>query len=160
MQVTDTVETKQLIKLNEKFLDIAKTAHSFRNNLKALKICVKLIDIETEEIKKSKLPIDQEKINIILWRYADLRGTLRYLIKTRNIQEINKGCADIESMISNTQRQIVELGGQVAVGGAASTSQKIVNAIGETAQKIGDAVSEKIDGLKKIFSVDESSKSE
>lgn len=160
MEIQVTVETKQLIKLNEKFLKVAETVNAFRNNVKALKVCLKLVNIQIKELKSSKQPIDTDKTNKILWRYFDLRNTLKFLIKTKSIQEINKACADIESMILITERQIAELKGVTAVGSISSASQKIVNAIGDTAQKIGDAVSGKIDGLKKIFTAEENSKSE
>lgn len=156
----DSVEAKQLIKLNERFLNVAKTASIFKNNLKALKICQKLIGIEIKDIRKSKQPINTDKVEKILWRYIDLRNTIKLLIKTKNIMEINKGCLDIESMISVTEMQIAELKGLATFGNISATSQKIVSSIGETAQKIGDAVSGKIDGLKKIFVAEENSKSE
>lgn len=151
METNETVEAKQLIKLNERFLSIAGTVYAFRNNIKALKVCRKLIGIEIKSIKKSKQPVDCSQTDKILWRYIDLKNTIGFLVKTKNISEINKGCADIKSMISATEKQLAELKGVAAVGNISATSQKIANAIGDTAQKIGDAVSEKIDGLKKMF---------
>ncbi len=158
--MTDTVETKQLIKLNERFLNVAETVKGFKNSVKALKICLKLISFEIKEIKKSKQPIAVEKSEKILWRFFDLRNTVKVLIKTKSIQEISKASADVESMIFVTQKQIAELKAENSIGNISSASQKIVNAIGDTAQKIGDAVNSKIDGLKKMFVGEENSKSE
>ena len=160
MEIQNTVEAKQLIKLNERFLNVAKTVYSFRNDLKALKICNKLINIEIGAIKKSKQPIASEQSDKILWRYIDLGNTVKFLVKTKNITEINKCCVYIEKMIIITESQIAELKGITAVGSISAASQKIVNAIGDTAQKIGETVTEKIDGLKKMFVGEESSKSE
>lgn len=160
MELAETVESKQLIKLNEKFLNIARTTNSLRNEVKALKICLKLINLEIDHIKKSKNPVDAEKLNVIFWRYSDLRNAIKFLVKTKSVQDINKCCADIENMIFVTERQIAELKGASFADGISATSQRIVNAIGDTAQKIGDAVSGKLDGLKKMLVGEENSKSE
>lgn len=158
--MSDSVETKLLIKMNERFLNVAQTVGAFKNNVKALKICSGLVNLEIKEIKKSKQPIDSEKMNKILWRYIDLKSIIKILIKSKNIQELSKTYADIQGMISVTEKQLAELKAPEAVGNFSATSQKIVNAINDTAQKIGDAVSGKIDGLKKMFAVEESSESE
>lgn len=160
MDIFETVEAKQLIKLNERFINVAKTTNAFKNNLKALKICLKLINFETKEIKKSKAPVENEKINQILWRYIDLRNTLKVLAKTNSIQEINKCCTDLENMILSAEKQVAELKGEIAVGSISKIPQKLVQVIGDTAQKLGDTVGEKVDGLKKIFVAKENSKSE
>ncbi len=160
MEIQDTVEAKQLIKLDEKFLNVAKTVYTFRNNVKALKVCKKLVNIEISAIKKSKKPITSEQLDKILWRYIDLGNTVKFLVKTKNISEINKCCIYIEKTILVTESELAELKGVSAVNNISATSQKIVNAIGDTAQKIGDAVTEKIDGLKKMFVGEENSKSE
>lgn len=160
MEINDSVEGKQLVKLNEKFLHIAQTSNSFRNDVPSLKLCLKLINGEIKRIKNSKQPVDKEKTNVVLWRYIDLSNTLKFLVKTKDIQDINKCCADIENMIFVTERQLAELKAVTAVGSISATSQKFVNAIGDTAQKLGDAVSGKLDGLKKILVGEASSKSE
>ena len=157
MEVNDTVEVKQLIKYYERFLNVANTVYDFRNNLKALKICKKLINIETKSIQKSKQPVDSEQLDKILLRYIDLRNTIVLLIKTKDITTINNACADIKNMILVTEAQIAALKGVTVAETISAASQKIVNAIGDTAQKIGNVVSEKIDGLKKRLVGEESS---
>lgn len=156
METKNFTNAKQLIKLNKKFLCVVQTTYSFRNDIKALKICKKLVDIEIKSIKKSKQPIDYNEINKILWRYLDLNNTIKFLLKTKSVAEINKGCTDINNMIAATEKQINELSGVNAFENLSATSHRIANAIGDTAQKIGDTVNEKIEGLKKMFSGEES----
>ena len=149
MEMIDSVEAKQLIKVNEKFLTVAKTVYAFRNNVKALKTCLKLVKLEIKQMKKTKQPVDGEQLNRLMRKYGDLQASLKNLIKTKDVHDTNKYCEEIEEMIKNTEQQIAELKGMSAMSSIAATAQKIGNAVSETAQKIGSAVSEKLDGLKK-----------
>ncbi len=153
MEKSVNTENKQLIKLHERFLCVAQTADAFKNDVAALRVCLKLTALEIKSIKKSKQPIDGDKLNKVLWQYVDLSNTLKFLIKTKNIQDANKGCADIRNMVGVAERQIAELKGESAVGNLSAASQKIVSAI-------NGAVSSKLEGLKKMFAGEESSQSE
>lgn len=153
MEIAVNTENKQLIKLHERFLCVAQTADAFKNDVAALKVCLKLTALEIKSIKKSKQPVDGDKLNRVLWQYVDLSNTLKFLIKTKNIQDVIKGCADIRNMVGVAERQIAELKGESAVGNLSAASQKIVSAI-------NGAVSSKLEGLKKMFAGEESSQSE
>ena len=152
MEIAVNTENKQLIKLHERFLCVAQTADAFKNDVAALKVCLKLTALEIKSIKKSKQPVDGDKLNRVLWQYVDLSNTLKFLIKTKNVRDVNKGCADIRNMVGVAERQIAELKGESAVGNLSAASQKIVSAI-------NGAVSSKLEGLKKMFAGEESSQS-
>ena len=171
----DSVEAKQLIKLNEKFLKLAEATNTFRNNVKAVKLYLKIVGIEIKQLKNSKQPIAAEHESRVLKQYTDLQTTLKHLVKTKKIQEINKYCAEIDEIIASTEKWIFELKGANAMNNISAASQKVASVIGNAAQKIGDAVSDKLGGaaqkigdavsgkigdIKKMFAAEENSKSE
>lgn len=109
MEVKDSVEAKLLGKLYEKFLTVADTAHAFRNNAKAMKVCLKLIKIEVKTINKSKVPIDPADRNGVLKLYKELHTIVKGIVKSKKIQDINRFCDDLDEMIFTVNIEITEL---------------------------------------------------
>ena len=141
MELFNSVEIKQLTKLNEKFLSIAETAHSYTSNVKAMKLCLKLVKLEIKQFADSKQPVDKDKSDKILGNYIKLQDALKGLIKTKKVQDTYKYTNEIEEMIAATKKKLVELMGMNAVD---NISQKGIKAIRDTAQKIGDKLSDKL----------------
>lgn len=160
MEAMDSVEARQLVKLQEKFLTVAEAVHAFRNNLKCLKLCKKLINLEIKTIKKSKVPIEDENREIILNLYADLRTIVKGIVKSKKIQSINKYCEELDETIFSVKIQIAELKGTSAINTVAETTKKVAKKLGDAAQIIGEVVDGKVDSLKKLFAAEENLKSE
>lgn len=158
MEIMDSAEAKQLIKLNENFLKIAEATNSVKDDKKALKLCLKLIKYELKQLKGAKQPVNNENSEKVLKGYDELCNTVKLLSKTKNLQDINKYYSEIVNAIEDTKMRIAELKSASFVGTITATSQKIATTISDTAQKIGDAVGDKIDSLKKFFATDDDTK--
>lgn len=171
------VECKELIILKNKLLSLAKMANEYSDNVKALKVLLKLVKMEGKGLKKCKSPIATGDLNALIWAYADFAEIVKKLSSSKKPEVVGKASADLESLIRKTEDEIADLEEKTAPSAAESfkkissvienTAQALSKKIGAGAQKISgvvtdalggkvsDAINGKVEEIKKMIAGDD-----
>ncbi len=158
METAEIVECKEIIKINDDILLLTELVKANKHNVKALKIITKLVKTEYRYTGKLKLPISEQNFKAVQWRYTDLLGIVKSFAKVKNVDGINKGSAQLDALIGDTERHNAELKSKLNPVPDAFSAQKITEVLENTAQKISNAVGSKVSDLKKKLLGEESAK--
>lgn len=158
MEIQNEAEYKELLFLNQRLLIHTDMVNSFKDNVKALKCCEKLIKIELTSLKKSKTPVSDEELNALIWRYTDFADIVKRLRKTNDASVYGKAAADLNALIKKTAEEIADLEEKLMSRPEekAEDSEVIAHAkelysqLGAAAKKVAEKVT---DGAKKVGSV-------
>ncbi|MDE7265259.1 MAG: hypothetical protein K2N52_03190 [Clostridia bacterium] len=153
MEKQNEVEYRELLFLNQRMLLHTDMVFSFKDNVKALKCCEKLIKIELTSLKKSKTPVSEEELNALVWRYADFLAIVKRLRKTNNASVFGKAAADLNELIKKTSDEICDLQEKLSCGkdceeDAVANAKELASQLGAAAKKVAEKVT---DGAKKIM---------
>ena len=162
------VQYKELLILNNRLLMLENLVIEYKNDVKALKICAKLVKKEAKAAKNSKLPVVDGDLNTVQWRYSDFIAVIDELSKAKKVEAFNKAVADLDDVKAKTEEDIKVLEEKLnpvaaekpkfseTIGNAA---QKLAKKIEAGAQKLGnslsEAVNEQVDEIKKALAGDE-----
>lgn len=137
-----------LLHLNEKISTLIATVNQYKDNKKALKICVKLIKADKDYLSRSSLSVSPSAEREILWRYDELSAAVKKLT-SGNLNDVKKAADDLDALDARTKQEIDNiLSAQAPVK---TNAQKITEAVNGVAQKLKNTVSEKMGQLKKKF---------
>lgn len=159
------VECKELIILKAKLLSLLRMTSDYTDDVKALKILLKLVKMEGKGLKKCKAPIATGDLNALIWAYADFTEIVKKLATSRKTEVVGKASADLDALIAKTEKEIAALEEKpedsirTISSVIENTAQALSKKIGAGAQKISGVVSEAINGkveeIKKMIAGDE-----
>lgn len=167
------VQYKELLKLNDRLLILENLVTEYKNDVKALKICAKLVKKEAKAVKSSKLPALVNDLHGVQWLYDDFAAIVDALIKAKKVEAFNKADADLVDLKVKTEGEIKTLNEKLNPAPATQEKPKITETIGAAAQKLAkkieagaqklgnslsEAVCEQVDEIKKAFAGDEKQK--
>lgn len=174
MEKQNEAEYKELLFLNQRLLIHTDMVNSFKDNVKALKCCEKLIKIELTSLKKSKTPVSEEELNALIWRYTDFKDIVKRLRKTNNASVYGKAASDLDALIRKTLEEIADLEEKLSwqpnaagedsemVAGAkelasqlSAAAKKVAEKVADGAKKMGSVVGDKVEKIKKMLAGDE-----
>ncbi|MDE6868551.1 MAG: hypothetical protein K2J83_05365 [Clostridia bacterium] len=174
MEVQNDAEYKELLFLNRRLLTHTDMVNSFKDNVKALKCCEKLIKIELDCLKRSKTPISDEELNALIWRYVDFADIVKRLRKTNDARVYGKAAADLSELIKKTSADIDDLEERLAFRSEEETDElnvadsakelasqfgaaakKMAEKVTDGAKKVGSVVGDQVEKLKKMLAGDE-----
>ena len=158
MNSINDAEYKELLFLNKRLLIHTDMVNSFRDNVKALKCCEKLIKIELASLKKSKTPVSEEELNALIWRYTDFAEIVKRLRKTNNASVYGKAVADLNGLIKKTTDDIADLEEKLMYepdengedSETIASAKEFASQLGAAAKKVAEKMT---DGVKKVGSV-------
>lgn len=142
MEITEA-EYKGLLGINKRLLLLTDVIGEFRNNVKQLKVCAKLVSAERNAVKDSKIAMPSDSLDSVRRRYDDLAEILKKLISARRPEELNKGLAVLENLRQKTAEELKAL----------SPAAEGVKFLSSALEKLGDTVV-KVKELKKHFAGD------
>lgn len=142
MEITEA-EYKGLLGINKRLLLLTDVIGEFRNNVKQLKVCAKLVSAERKAVKDSKIAMPSDSLDSVRRRYDDLAEILKKLISARRPEELNKGLAVLENLRQKTAEELKAL----------SPATEGVKFLSSALEKLGDTVV-KVKELKKHFAGD------
>lgn len=142
MEITEA-EYKGLLGINKRLLLLTDVIGEFRNNVKQLKVCAKLVSAERKAVKDTKIAMPSDSLNSVRRRYDDLAEILKKLISARRPEELNKGLAVLENLRQKTAEELKAL----------SPATEGVKFLSSALEKLGDTVV-KVKELKKHFAGD------
>ena len=146
MEITEA-EYKGLIGINKRLLLLTDVIDEFRNNIKQLKVCAKLVSSERKAVKYTKIAMPSDSLNSVRWRYDDLAEILKKLISARKPEELNKSLAVLGSLRQKTAEELK------ALGDTLNPAAEGVKFLSSALEKLGDTVV-KVKELKKHFAGD------
>lgn len=162
MEAKTELEFKELLALDERLLTLINVADAYKDNAKALKLVTKLVATEAKALRTCKAPVPEKDLQTVTWRYDDFIEILKNL-KTKDARTFDKASTDLGTLAEKTTAEAKEitdkLNGTVTMtevleGGAVKLADKVAGG----AQKLGAAVNEQVDKLKKFFAGDNSEK--
>lgn len=157
MDNLSTTEMKDLLYLNSRLLTLTGLVTEFKNDTKALKICITLLKYQKNTIEKRKTTLPHEEIKNIVWDLDDLIKIAKRLKSAKRAEILTKTISDLNRIKEKTETAVKTIDGKLnpvpESGGIASvigsTAQRLSEKLEKGAQILGDAVNEKVDGLKK-----------
>lgn len=164
------VQYKELLILNNRLLMLENLVIEYKNDVKALKICTKLIKKEAKGVKSSKISTLVSDLNTVQWRYDDFVKITDRLIKAKKVDELNKAAADLADVKIKTEEDIKTLNEKLNPAPVVEEKPKLSETIGSAAQKLAkkieagaqklgnslsEAVNEQVDEIKKALAGDE-----
>lgn len=165
---TSIAEYKELLLLNKRLLLLENVVFEFRNNVKSLNICLKLIKSENNAIKKTKIPVSVNDLHSVQWRYYDFIEIVKRLKTAKKVGTLNKTLSDLDNLKLKTENDInalnekvnpVSRGADAISSALENTAQLLSKKIGQSAQKFGDTISDAVSGkvkeIKKHLAGDE-----
>ena len=173
MEVQNEVEYRELLFLNQRLLIHTDMVNTFKDNVKALKCCEKLIKIELKSLKKSKTPVSDEELNALIWRYTEFKDIVKRLRKTNNASVYGKAVSDLDGLIKKTNEEIADLQEKLLlseesadnaevvaeakelVSQLTAAAKEVAGKVTDGAKKVGSAVGEQVEKIKKLLAGDE-----
>ena len=145
-------EINALLKLHCRMFTLEGLAAGYRKNAKALKLCLKVIKLETKELNKCKV-ISPYEISEFKHRYETFSEIVKRLIKASSETEKNKAVEDLHKLTEKTQEDISGLREQISplAENARKLGVKLTKKLESGTQVLSDRISETVDEIKKVL---------
>lgn len=135
-----------LLNLNERVLALIDTIKLYKDNKKALKICVKLVKADEAHVKQSRLPVSSTAMREMLWRYDELLAAAKIYVTGSP-----SAAKELDALYARTEQEIEKI--NECRHPVKTNAQKLTDAVTDVAQKlkstVGKTVSGKLGELKK-----------
>lgn len=137
-------ELKVILLYEERLLALSRAAEQFKDNVKGLKLCRKMVMLEREIIQTSKSLLNESDVAEIIEQYNELISALKTLRSTKNANLYLKASNDLLSVMSRAEKKCKECAEAIAKDSEThegATLNKIKKYIENIDSKICDGVS-------------------
>lgn len=151
-------QLKALYDLKTRLLTLEKLAQSYKGSPKAIKLCIKLINIEAKSLDKCTA-VNTVELREIQHTYAVLCEALYGILKKSAKSE-----NDLQALIEKTETQVSDLYEQLNplsenvrkfASSVDGTAQKLSAKLENGAHMLGNAINEKVEEIRKKFKNEE-----
>lgn len=153
-------ETQALLALHCRMFTLEGIAAVYKQNRKALKLCLKFVKIESKDLNKCDA-LPPYETGELKHRYEVLTDIIKRLIKAPTPAAANLALEELRILTEKTQEDISVLRERLSplsenmrkLGGAIDTAaQKLSKKLESGTKVLSDKISETVDELKKAFS--------
>lgn len=141
MDENEEIEERELIRVNERIVSLARVIDHCRKNRQQLKLCFKLVRMDRKGFENSKVPIPVAKAQAVDWRYVDLISIVNRLASGKDVNTVGKATAELEALIKAAEEEIADLHSEIGAGAQKKIFQgKIGETIGSATQIVTETL--------------------